>query len=124
MVESMRTGLGKQRKRQIARQIVDSVMARAHKDSDSRGNYGAGAWPFEWTSLEGTSSREASFRLELGREELTVFVRVLISAQDDARNKVHPYESLDFRFGLGQPQTSRIHRSIGTSCFIILTTHG
>ena len=88
------------------------------------GNYGAAAWPFERTSLEEISTSKASFRLELGREELSVFSRMSISARDDARNKVQPYESLDFRLGLGQPQTSRIHRSMGTSCFMTLTIHG
>jgi len=97
------------------------MVASSKRPVGIRGNYRVAAWPFpfDWAPLDGLSGSETSFRLELGREALGGFNQRRLSV----RNEVEPYESLDFRLGLGQPQTSRIHRSIGTSCFMTLQIH-
>ena len=69
----------------------------------NRGNYRALSWPFpfELLALEGTSGSEASFRLELGREDLGGFSRGIISARAAGKQQNLAVRILRFSIGFG-----------------------
>lgn len=58
--------------REIDHELYDACDCIFRDTRGNRDNYGAVAYafPFEWLPFEGTPVSEASFRLELGREDL------------------------------------------------------
>jgi hypothetical protein len=115
--------------REIDREYMMSVIASSTDSGQSKQLWGGGVCISVQRGLSGGKGN-TMYRgffptpTRTGSRGPEMFSRKIISVKLSVCSKVWPYESLDFRLGLGQPQTSRIHRSIGTSCFMILTIQG